>query len=84
LIAQILQKSHFRPRNWKHDSIAYRLATRALNKIKDIEIARSRKGLAKKYKNDTSNRLQLSLQKKELFVLYPPQQHHITIKEKSE
>jgi len=36
---------------WKHDSIAYRLATRANKEIKDIEIARSKKGLAKKYKN---------------------------------
>jgi len=40
-----------RPRNWKHDSISYRLASRAIKEIKDIEIARSRKGLAKKYKN---------------------------------
>jgi len=39
-----------RKRNWKQDSIAYRLATRAKNEIKDIEIARSKKGLAKKYK----------------------------------
>ncbi len=38
-------------RNWKHESIAFRLATRAKNEIKEIEIARSKKGLAKKYKN---------------------------------
>jgi hypothetical protein len=47
-----LRNRHFiREANWKHESIAYRLATRAKNEIKDIEIARSKKGLAKKYKN---------------------------------
>jgi len=39
-----------RPLSWKQDSIAYRLATRATKEIKEIEIARSKKGLAKKYK----------------------------------
>ncbi len=39
-----------RPREWKTDSISYRLATRAIKEIKEIEVARSKKGLAKKYK----------------------------------
>jgi hypothetical protein len=39
--------------NWKHDSIAFRLASRAKKEIKEIEIARSKKGLMKKYKNKT-------------------------------
>jgi len=34
------------------DSIAYRLATRANKEIKEIEIARSLKGLSRKYKNN--------------------------------
>ena len=42
-----------RDQAWSHDSIAYRLATRALKEIKDIEIAKSKKGLAKKLKNTT-------------------------------
>ena len=42
-----------RNREWSHDSIAYRLATRALKEIKDIDIAKSKKGLVKKYKNST-------------------------------
>jgi len=47
-----LRNRHFiREANWKHESIAYRLASRAKNEIKEIEIARSKKGLAKKYKN---------------------------------
>ena len=40
-----------RPRLWKTDSISYRLATCAIKEIKEIEVARSKKGLAKKYKN---------------------------------
>ena len=40
-----------RNRDWSNDSIAYRLATRALKEIKEIEIARTKKGLVKKYKN---------------------------------
>ena len=39
--------------NWKQDSIAYRLATRATKEISDIEIARSKKGLVKKISNTT-------------------------------
>ncbi len=40
-----------RERSWRQDSIAYRLATRAKNEINEIEIARSKKGLTKKYIN---------------------------------
>ena len=40
-----------RDREWSHNSIAYRLVTRALKEIKDIEIAKSKKGLVKKYEN---------------------------------
>ncbi len=45
-------RQFIRERRWKHDSISYRLATRAKNDIKDIEIARSKKGLARKLKNN--------------------------------
>ncbi len=44
-------RQFIRERNWRHESIAFRLATRAKNEIREIEIARSKKGLAKKYKN---------------------------------
>lgn len=48
-----------RQNSWKQDSIAYRIATRAIHEIKDITIAKSKKGLAKKYKlkivNDYNN-----------------------------
>jgi hypothetical protein len=37
--------------NWKQDSISYRLATRAMKDIKDIEIAKSKNGLKNKIKN---------------------------------
>ena len=37
--------------NWRQDSIAYRLATRAKTELKEIEVARSKSGLTKKYKN---------------------------------
>jgi len=40
-----------RDRSWRQDSIAYRLATRAKNEINEIGIARSKKGLTKKYTN---------------------------------
>jgi len=43
-------RNFIRERTWNQDSIAYPLATRAKNEIKDIEIARSKKGLVKKYK----------------------------------
>jgi hypothetical protein len=38
-------------RGWNNNSIAYRLANRAKQEIKDIETARSKKGLVKKYRN---------------------------------
>jgi len=41
-----------RTRTWKHDSIAYRLATLAIKEIKVIEVAKSKKGLTKKLKKD--------------------------------
>jgi len=50
-VANLRNRHFIRDRHWKQDSIAYRLATRAKNEIKDIEIARSKKGLTKKYKN---------------------------------
>ncbi len=50
-VANLRNRQFIRERNWKQDSIAYRLATRAKNEIKEIEVARSKKGLAKKYKN---------------------------------
>jgi len=37
---------------WNVDSIAFRLATRAKKEIKEIEVARSKKGLVKKYRNN--------------------------------
>ena len=43
-------RQFLRPREWKNDSIAYRLATRAIKEIKEIEVARSKKGLVKKYR----------------------------------
>ena len=48
--ARLRNRQFERPREWKTDSIAYRLATRAIKEIKEIEIARSKKGLAKKYR----------------------------------
>ena len=38
--------------SWKLDSISSRLAIRTKKEIKDIEIARSKKGLVKKYKSN--------------------------------
>ncbi len=40
-----------RDHRWSEDSIASRLASRASKEIKEIEIAKSKKGLIKKYKN---------------------------------
>jgi hypothetical protein len=49
-----LRKRQFiRERDWKLDSISYRLATRAKNNCVELELARSKKGLAKKLKNNT-------------------------------
>ncbi len=45
------QRQFYRQPNWKLDSISSRLAIRAKKEIKDIEIAKSKKGLVKKYKN---------------------------------
>ena len=45
------QRKFIRDIRWNNDSIAYRLATRAMKEIKEIEIARSKKGLVKKYRN---------------------------------
>ncbi len=51
-----LRNRHFeRPREWKTDSIAYRLATRAIKEIKEIEVARSKKGLAKNIDKNVSS-----------------------------
>ena len=44
-------RQFIRETNWNHNSLAYRLATRAKNEIKEIEIAKSKKGLTKKYRN---------------------------------
>jgi hypothetical protein len=49
-VVQLRNRQFVRNNNWKHDSISYRLATRAKNEIKDIVIAKSKKGLTKKYK----------------------------------
>ncbi len=49
---QLRNRQFIRENHWKSDSIAYRLATRANKEIKEIEIARSLKGLSKKYKNN--------------------------------
>ncbi len=44
-------RQFIRERTWKQDSIAYRLATRVRKEIEEIEVARSKKGLTKKYSN---------------------------------
>jgi len=50
---RVLRSRQFiREHNWRPDSVAYRLATRATNEIKDIVIAKSKRGLCKKYKNN--------------------------------
>jgi len=48
-------RQFIRTRNWKHESIAYRLATLAIKEIKEISIARSKKGLTKKLKKQLIN-----------------------------
>ena len=45
------QRQFFRSPEWKQDSIAYRLATRASKDDVEISVARSKKGLVKKLKN---------------------------------
>ena len=42
-------RQFIRERTWRQDSIAYRLATRIRTEIDEIEVARSKKGLTKKY-----------------------------------
>jgi len=44
-------RTFIRDRSWRNDSLAYRLATRTKNEINEIEVARSKKGLTKKYRN---------------------------------
>jgi len=46
---QLRNRQFIRDRIWRHDSLAFRLSTRAKNEITEIEIARSKKGLTKKY-----------------------------------
>ncbi len=48
---QLRNRQFIRERTWRQDSLAYRLATRAKTEINEIEIARSKKGLTKKYSN---------------------------------
>ncbi len=48
-------RQFIRARNWKNDSISFRLATLAIKEIKEIEIARSKKGLTKKFKQKFLN-----------------------------
>ena len=44
-------RSFERDRLWKQDSLSYRLATRAIKEIDEIQIAKSKKGLKNKYRN---------------------------------
>ena len=48
---RLRNRKFFRDVKWKQDSISYRLATRAMKDIKEIEIARSKNGLKNKIKN---------------------------------
>ena len=43
-------RSFIRERDWKQDSISHRLATRANKEISEIQIAKSKKGLVKKFR----------------------------------
>jgi len=45
-------RQFIRERTWKQKSIAYRLATRVRKEIEEFEVARSKKGLTKKYINE--------------------------------
>jgi len=47
---RLRNRQFVREHRWHQDSISYRLATRATKEIKDIEIAKSKKGLVKKLK----------------------------------
>ncbi len=53
-------RQFIRDSSWKQDSIAYRLATRAKKEIKEIEVARSKKGLTKKYKKLLENSISVN------------------------
>ncbi len=44
-------RQFIRESSWRQNSIAYRLATRIRSEIDEIEVARSKKGLTKKYSN---------------------------------
>ncbi len=48
---RLRNRQFVRDHRWSVDSIASRLASRASKEIKEIEIAKSKKGLIKKYKN---------------------------------
>jgi len=48
---RLRNRQFVRDHRWSEDSIASRLASRASKEIKEIEIAKSKKGLIKKYKN---------------------------------
>jgi len=48
---RLRNRQFVRNHNWSQDSIAYRLSTRASKEIKEIEIAKSKKGLVKKLRN---------------------------------
>ncbi len=50
-VANLRNRQFIRERNGKQNSIAFRLTTRAKNEIKEIEVAKSKKGLERKYKN---------------------------------
>jgi hypothetical protein len=50
---RLRNRQFVRNHTWSQDSIAYRLSTRASKEIKDIEIAKSKKGLVKKLRNKT-------------------------------
>jgi len=50
---RLRNRQFVRDHRWTQESIAYRLSTRATKEIKDIEIAKSKKGLVKKSRNKT-------------------------------
>jgi len=47
---QLRSRQFQRNHNWKNSSIAYRLATRAINEIEEITCAKSLNGLKRKFK----------------------------------
>jgi hypothetical protein len=50
---RLRNRQFVRDHRWTQESIAYRLSPRATKEIKDIEIAKSKKGLVKKNRNKT-------------------------------